>query len=253
MGTDDSNPNADRESDPTGDDRRPAPAKLCRDGHPEIVVLPARGCARMTIDPEERGRELVRSGYDAIASAYLAERDQTDKQHYVERFAEFLRPGGSVLDVGCGAGMPVDRYLIDNGFDVVGIDISPTQIDLARGSVPEGHYEVRDMTSLRSGEFRVDGVVSLYAIFHTPREEHGRLLKTFASFLRPGGMMLITMGGSDWEGTEPDFYGAEMFWSHYGPAENRSLIEAAGFVVETDEIDGDDPGERHQVILARCS
>ncbi|MGZ4108350.1 MAG: class I SAM-dependent methyltransferase [Actinomycetota bacterium] len=207
----------------------------------------------MTTDPSNRAGQVVRSGYDAIAKAYLAERDQTEKQRYVERFAGLLPPGGSVLDVGCGAGMPVDRYLIDKGFDVVGLDISAKQIELAQKSVPDGRYEVRDMTSLRDGEFRVDGVVSLFAIFHTPREAHGRLLRTFASFLNPGGMLLITMGGSDWEGTEPDFHGTEMFWSHYGPADNRSLVDAAGFVVDTDEIDGEEPGERHQVILARRS
>jgi hypothetical protein len=76
------------------------------------------------------------------------------------------------------------------------------------------------------------------------------LIRTFASLLNFGGRLLVTMGASDWDGTEPDFHGAEMFWSHYAPAANRALVEAAGFEVDTNEIDGEEPGERHQVIMA---
>jgi cyclopropane fatty-acyl-phospholipid synthase-like methyltransferase len=155
-----------------------------------------------------------------------------------------------VLDVGCGAGIPVDRYLVQHGHAVTGIDISRRQIELARRNVPQAQFEVMNMLDLQVGQFRVDGVVSFYAIFHTPRNRHRRLLETFRSFLRRGGVLLITMGAEPWEGTEPDFHGVEMYWSHFGSAQNRPLVEAAGFTVDTDEIavSGD---ERHQVILAR--
>jgi hypothetical protein len=61
--------------------------------------------------------------------------------------------------------------------------------------------------------------------------------------------MLITMGAEDYEGTAGDFLGAEMYWSHFGPAENRKLVEAAEFKVRLDEIDASS-NERHQIILA---
>ncbi|MGH9204110.1 MAG: hypothetical protein ACRD2A_23020, partial [Vicinamibacterales bacterium] len=92
--------------------------------------------------------------------------------------------------------------------------------------------------------------VSFYAIFHTPRRKHAALLSTFATFLKPGGRLLITMGAKKWEGIESDFHGTEMYWSHYGRDENRTLVETAGFEVFIDEID-ESGGERHQVILAR--
>ena len=76
-------------------------------------------------------------------------------------------------------------------------------------------------------------------------------LATLGSFIRAGGVLLATMGASTWEGTEPDFHGVQMYWSHFGPARNRALVEMAGFSVELDELDDPIPGERHQVILAR--
>ena len=104
------------------------------------------------------------------------------------------------------------------------------------------------MEKLRSGDYGVDGVVSLYTIFHIDRRTHGALLETLHSFLPRGGPILLTMGASDWEGSE-DFHGAEMYWSHFGPVRNRELVEEAGFTVVMDEID-ESGGERHQVILA---
>ena len=85
-------------------------------------------------------------------------------------------------------------------------------IELAKKNVPQAFYEVKDMSQLRKEEYCVDGIVSFYAIFHTPREKHQELLKKFASFMPNGGALLITMGAGEWEGTEENFHGAKMFY-----------------------------------------
>ncbi len=199
---------------------------------------------------DSRVNHKVRDAYDRIADAYAAQRDRFASLEYLERCAAILPVAAKVLDVGCGAGLPVDRFLVGHGCDVTGIDISPRMIDLARRNVPEATFEVRDMSELAAGEYSVGGIVSFYAIFHTPRDQHAALFATLRSFLPGGGALLVTMGGGEWEGSEADFHGAEMHWSHYGPRRNREIVEAAGFEVVLDEIDNA-AGERHQVILAR--
>lgn len=191
--------------------------------------------------------EVVRSGYNQAAERYAASRDRFENVAHLKRFVELLPPPASVLDVGCGCGVPVARYLVERGYDVIGIDVAPRQIGLARELVPGASFEVRNMLDLRAGEYRIDGLVSFYAVFHTPRGGHGELLRRFASFIRPGGVLLITMGAQEWEGTEPDFHGVEMFWSHFGADTNRLLVEAAGFDIQTAVID-ENNGEAHQVI-----
>ncbi|MFV1981439.1 MAG: trans-aconitate 2-methyltransferase [Rhodothermia bacterium] len=191
----------------------------------------------------------VREGYDQVAEQYLAERDQWESLPHLERLITQLKPNSRILDIGCGAGMPVDSFLAEKGHQIIGIDISPKQIELAKKNVPGGEFEARDMQDLEEGEYDVDAVVSFYAIFHTPREPHGETLKKLASFLPEGGMLLVTMGAGEWEGEE-DFHGAPMRWSHYGAEKNRKLVESAGFEVLQDEID-DSGNERHQVLLAR--
>ena len=193
--------------------------------------------------------EMVRSGYDLAAGRYAAARDLFRNEPHLDRFIELLPPPAAVLDIGCGSGVPVARYLVQRGYEVTGFDIAPRQIELARAQVPGASFEVRNMLDLEPDELEADGLVSLYAVFHTPRICHGELLSRFGSFVRPGGALLLTMGANEWEGTESDFHGVEMFWSHYDANTNRKLVEAAGFDIKYAEID-ERGGEAHQVILA---
>jgi lincosamide nucleotidyltransferase A/C/D/E len=199
--------------------------------------------------PQEHDTKLVRTGYDRAADSYAAGRDKFKNQKYLHRFTQLLQPPARVLDIGCGSGKPIDSFLSAHGYDVIGIDISPKQIELAKRLVPKARFEVRDMLEIKPSDFSVDGIVSFYAIFHTPRDRHADLLKTLASLLRPGGTMLVTMGADEYEGRDQDFHGVEMYWSHFGAAKNRELVEAAGSKINRAEIDSS-AGEHHQVILA---
>jgi cyclopropane fatty-acyl-phospholipid synthase-like methyltransferase len=191
----------------------------------------------------------VRDGYDQVAELYADERRQQKVHPRLTELLARIGPGGRVLDVGCGAGVPISSLIDEMGIGVIGVDISPRQIELARTNVPDGEFMVRDMLDLKQGEFEVDAVFSFYAVFHTPRESHAPILSVFASFLSEGGLLLVTMGADEWEGRE-DFFGAPMWWSHYGAKKNRQIVESSGFDVISDEIDPSG-GERHQVIFAR--
>jgi cyclopropane fatty-acyl-phospholipid synthase-like methyltransferase len=193
--------------------------------------------------------EFVRDAYNRIAGDYANQRDQFHTLPYLERFAALVPTGKPVLDIGCGAGLPVDAFLTGRGHPVHGLDISASMIELAQTNVPQAIYAVRDMTGLNHREFNVSGIVSLYAIFHTPRETHGELLRKFASFMPNGGTLLITMGSNEWEGYEDDFHGSGMFWSHFGPDQNIRMLENAGFTVIVNDIDHA-ANEAHQFIIA---
>lgn len=193
----------------------------------------------------------IAEGYNKIAADYAADRGTFGSQKYLTKLRQKLPRGATVLDVGCGDGVPVDRELLAKGFEVVGIDISPVQVARAQKNCPGGEFIVRDMQDLRAGEYQVQAVVSFYAIFHTPRGGHAEILDKFASYLPRGGWLLVTMGDTEWEGTTV-FHGAPMWCSQYGAKKNCELVEKAGFRVALNEIDGRG-GERHQVIMAQKS
>lgn len=197
--------------------------------------------------------DKVRRGYNQVAQRYFVQyKDRFKNEKHLNALVKRLSPKArTILDVGCGAGIPIDSYLVKRGLDVVGIDISEEQIKLARRNVPQASYQVMDMSQLTKGQFAVDAVVSFYAIFHTPRERHEHVLSVLRSFLQSGGLLLITMGANEWDGRETNFLGTEMYWSHYGVEKNKQLVEQAGFRLIWAKVDPAG-GEKHLVILAEA-
>lgn len=198
--------------------------------------------------------ETVRAGYDRIATLYAEARDQASSLSYLERLDCLLRPNSLILDLGCGAGLPVDRWLVDKGHRVIGLDISEAMLALARRNVPEARYEMSDIAALAKGSYSVDAVVSFFTIIHVDRRIHSDLLYRIRSWLSRDGAMLVTMGRDDWEGEE-GFYGVKMRWSHFDRDTNRRLIEENGFSIVFEDLHpGNSPGDDdwHPVFLAQC-
>lgn len=146
--------------------------------------------------------EIVRKGYDKIAEKYQADRHIFDNRKELEEFASLLHRNAKVLDVGCGAGVPVAEFLIESGFDVTGVDFSEGMLKLARKNVPEAKFIKQDMTRLGFKNNSFNGLTASYSIIHVPREKHPSLFQSFHRILKPKGVMLISIGSDEWEGTE---------------------------------------------------
>lgn len=187
--------------------------------------------------------------YDKIAQVYLENRARLKSGKYVQKLLKMLPKRAMVLDLGCGAGVPVDDMLIKAGHQVIGVDISEEQVKLARKNCPNGEYGEGNIMDLKPNDYRVDAVVSFYTWFHLPKNKQQERLGVVASFLPKGGKLLITMGDHPFEG-EHALYGARVWVSQYGTAKNRQMVEKVGFEILLDELDNSG-GERHQIILAQ--
>ncbi len=181
----------------------------------------------------EEHRRTVEAGYDRIAERYLATKDPQDPLTLaaLEELARYLPPGAAVLDLGCGAGVPVTRWLVERGFAVTGVDLSERQLELARRFTPGATLVKSDMSELSLAPETFGAVVAFYSIIHVPREEHPALLADIYRWLEPGGSLLATLALTDFEGEESDWegWGAAMRWSHYDGETNLGLLRAAGF------------------------
>ncbi len=194
-------------------------------------------------------RQLVRDGYNQCADDYSSARDRFKNRGYLDDLDARLTAGSRVLDIGCGAGVPIDAYLISKGHRLTGMDVSERQVELARENVPQGRFLVGDMSELHLPEESFEAVVSFYAIFHVPREEHLDLFARIWELLEPGGLFLATLGYEDREGAK-EFHGATMYWSHYGKDKNLELVQQAGFEILESEVD-ESGGEHHLVVLGK--
>ena len=192
-------------------------------------------------------RELVRRGYDALSYHYRS--DDAGEGRYAPWLAalrERLPAGGSVLDLGCGCGVPVARSLAAAGYEVTGVDISEVQIERAQRLVPAGTFIRADASEVSFPPASFDAVVSLYALIHLPLDAQPGLLRRAADWLRPGGWLLTVTGQRAWTGTADNWLGgpAAMWWSHADAATYRAWLGDAGLeVTEQDFVPEGDGGQ----------
>jgi SAM-dependent methyltransferase len=177
---------------------------------------------------------VVEQGYDRIAERYLEwvrNSRAEERTRYTSVLLDELSAGADVLDLGCGAGVPTTRELARR-FRVTGVDISARQIAIARQVVPKAQFIQADITQLDFAPASFDAVSAFYALIHVPGQEQSKLLRDIASWLRPGGLLVATMGTCSIKADYgEDFLGAPMYWSSFDSQTNRRLVEEAGLHV----------------------
>lgn len=155
----------------------------------------------------------------------------------VASFAEVVRKAdpGPVADLGCGLGK-VTAYLADLGVSVLGIDLSPKMIGLARQAHPDLSFQVGSMTALPIPDNELGGILAYYSTHHTPPES---LPVVFAEFLRtlaPGGRLMLAGHVGDGACLRPaQAYGGHQvsYASHLPPPDQlAALLKQAGLVLD---------------------
>ena len=200
-------------------------------------------------------KSIVRDGYNAIATNYLTTRsEESEDVQLLQELVERLPKGAKVLDAGCGAGVPVAKYLTQF-FDVTGVDFAEEQIRLARQLVPRAHFLSQDITQLALADDSFDAICSYYAIIHIPRQEHKALLQNFHRILKPSGLALLFLGADDLEKDVHEYHGTRMYWSHYDTETNLNLVKECGFDIIWSKVVADSmsPGAAHLFVLAQKS
>lgn len=186
---------------------------------------------------------IVRDGYDQIAEQYMAAvappRADEQRDAWTARLLQGLAPESTVLDLGCGCGVPSAAAFAAAGHHVVGVDISPRQIELARRNVPDATFVACDLIDFTAEPGSFDAVMALYSLTHVPRDRYPTLFARLAEWLRPDGRLLASMGTSDSAGwNEENFLGfGHRSWTNgCDPPTTRRLLTAAGFDLERAEI-----------------
>jgi SAM-dependent methyltransferase len=204
-------------------------------------------------------KQIVASGYDAIAERYAewAASFESPAMAWLEKLLARIEDDSRVLELGCGGGEPTTGALAER-HQLLGVDISSRQIERARKRVPNATFRRVDATELELEPSSFDAVVSLYMLGHVPQAEQAALLASIASWLRPGGWLLATMGtGGAEDEVEDDWLGAPMFFASFDEATNSQMLAHVGFeLAEARVIPMKEPGHglvSFMWVLARRS
>src|SRR6266487_3366919 len=108
----------------------------------------------------------------------------------VKMLSSHLKPGMTVLELGCGTGS-FTRELARSGADVVAIDVSPELLEMAKAncSAPNVQYQIQNAYALSYSEGAFDSVVGSSVLHHLEVE---KALRGAYRVLKPGGTIYFT-------------------------------------------------------------
>lgn len=178
----------------------------------------------------EDKKNKVFESYNIIAGWFAENRYQgLMEKAYLDKIIEILGKGSSILDLGCGTGMPMMGYLLSQGMQVTGVDASHRMLEIAKNNLPFADFWQADMRELSLGE-KFDAIIAWHSFFHLPSDDQPAMFDVFKKHLNPGGILMFTSGkelGEAWGMNG----GENLFHASLDKDQYQSLLETRGFHV----------------------
>ena len=139
----------------------------------------------------EGDRSSDPTGWDAVAFEFISARSAAGVG-VVRNWARMQRPGAVILDLGCGSGVPIAEVLLEDGFDVYGVDASPTLVAAFRERFPNAAVVCESVEHSTFFDRRFDAAVAVGLMFLLNESTQRALIRRIASVLHPAGQFLFS-------------------------------------------------------------
>jgi SAM-dependent methyltransferase len=198
----------------------------------------------MTTDADE-----IPNLYERHAAAFDRRRSRAlFEKGWLDLFLQAMGIGASVLDLGCGSGEPMARYLIRRECAVTGVDTAASLVALCQERFPDEHWIIGDMRQISLGP-RFDGALAWDSFFHLTAADQRAMFSIFEMHVAQGGALMFTSGPKAGEALG-SFEGETLYHASLDPAEYRALLDRHGFDALAHIAEDPDCGG-HTVWLAR--
>ncbi len=175
------------------------------------------------------------NGYEAIAQDFIIHRNKTPiGVETVRTWAHTLGPQATVLDLGCGNGIPITEALVKEGHTLFGIDASPTLITSYRENFPDLTAACEPVEVSDFFDRTFDGVIAWGLIFLLSESGQSDLIHRVSGILKPGGRFLFTSPektctwSDNMTGTESRSLGADRY---------QRILSSAGLSITGNSVD----------------
>ncbi len=156
-------------------------------------------------------------------SAYGAELDS-----FIDRLP---KPSPSILEIACGPGN-ITRYLLDRLPDarILGTDLAPAMIKLARANCPSAVFEVMDCRLLDQLNEKFDAVIAGFCLPYLNPAEAGQLFSSVSQLLYDGGLLYLSTieGEREKSGMKKGSTGDEIHQYYYTKRDIQEWIKQHG-------------------------
>lgn len=187
--------------------------------------------------------------YQRHAATWSRERgDRLQEKAWLDRFLALLPERPSVLDIGCGTGVPIARYLVENHCRMTGVDASSAMITRCADRFPAHHWQVADMRTLNLNR-RFGGIMAWDSFFHLSQDDQRPMFSIFKRHAAAGAALMFTSGPSAGEQIG-SYHGEPLYHASLDADEYRKLLRDNGFTVVRHTVE-DPTCDLHTIWLAR--
>ncbi|HOL50165.1 MAG TPA: class I SAM-dependent methyltransferase, partial [bacterium] len=131
--------------------------------------------------------------FDSVADIYDSVFKKYVRDHYLEKRLKYIKRNfgnrKKILDVGCGTGL-LAMHLLQAGFDVYGVDVSPEMVKIAQKRLP-GRIVCASVENIPFPDNSFDGVICIATLHHLSVTGFALAIKEMVRVLRIGGRLLI--------------------------------------------------------------
>lgn len=177
-------------------------------------------------------KDLTWKSYEETASQYAQNVEELHPYTEGERFLSLLKGNKTIIDIGCGSGRDA-KIFSDKGYQVFGIDYSPSMIEIAKATAPKAQFIVGDIQELDLGQ-KFDGAWANVSLLHIPKANFVAALQKISSVLNPHGTfyMKVKKGiGELVEGDKRYKEAPKKFFSYFQEEEIARFLEQAGLTI----------------------
>jgi SAM-dependent methyltransferase len=132
------------------------------------------------------------NGYERVSEDFLARRSTGVGVKEVRKWARTLPHGGTVIELGCGPGIPITEVLVAEGLNVFGVDAAPSFVEAFRRNLPNTPVVCEAVQDSRFFDQSFDAVLAWGLMFLLSAEDQQRLIQRIGGILVPGGRLLFT-------------------------------------------------------------
>lgn len=191
------------------------------------------------------------NSYNKIINNWIHSRNNAFINKPIIDFADHVNSKGTILDIGCGTGMPIAKYLSNRNFSIIGIDQSAKMIETAQSQgIKNAVFYLSDFFEFESDE-KFDGIIAWDSLFHFPKDRQEGIYGKVYHLLAPGGYFLFTHGKEEDEHID-NMFGEQFYYSCLSKDFVLDLMKEVGFeILFSIENFIEEKDQRDWVVLAR--
>jgi SAM-dependent methyltransferase len=134
----------------------------------------------------------VSEGWEAAAAPFMAARSPVGAALVRSWALTNLPPGATIVDIGCGSGVPIAEALVAEGFALFAIDAAPTLLAAFRRRFPEVPTACEAAQHSAFFGRRFDAAIAIGLLFLLAEADQAQLIARVATALEPGGRFLFS-------------------------------------------------------------